>query len=162
MRIAIDSKLSSISAFSTDLKEFKLYTNCSWISEQFQILNLCWSSGIVRLAINPEGYKRRQWKVLTAELLGQCCSPLLQHRLGSHRLIGQASTNNLCFLVCSSLCWQQQACLRYNFWRLGKVFKTIPLCDFVLEQNEFSMTWLRHSQQQLQLTKQHPARLCLC
>ena len=36
MRVDIDSLLSSISAFSMDLKEFKLHTDYSGISEQIK------------------------------------------------------------------------------------------------------------------------------
>ena len=131
MRVGIDSLLSSILAFSTDLlvKEFKLHTDYSWITEQIKPLQPVGQTAEFKveskfkpLPVIWSDYSRRQSKVLTAksmaQLLGRRSCTALACLTGDHL------TER--FRVGGSRCGPQQARLR------GKSTTSLPLLQYVI------------------------------
>ena len=115
MRVGINSLLSSISAFSTDLKRIQTPHRLFWGFEADKTSTTHWSGWRVQvwaptghLAITPKGYSRIQSKILTAKsmakLFGQCSGTAWAGHKGKH--------NERQFRVSSSCCWPQQARLR--------------------------------------------------
>ena len=86
MRVGIKSLLSSISAFYKEFKLHTVYWTLFWVFGADKTSTTHWSGGRVQawvqvrapashLAITPEGYSRRQLKVLTAKSIAKLLGP---------------------------------------------------------------------------------------
>ena len=134
MRIDIDTQLSSISAFSMDLKRIQTPHSLFWdfgadktstrLQPVGQAAEFKFESkfeplppAAVHLAINPKGYSRRQSKVLTAKsmakLLGARSGTAWAGRTGD----SVASTNTRRFQVGCNRCGPRHARSRKTCYR---------------------------------------------
>ena len=119
VRVDINSPLSSIWAFSMDLKRIQTSPCLFWDFGADKTFTTCWSGGRVyvwvqvwapagHLAIIPEDYSRRQSKVLTAKSMAK----VLGQRSGTAcqvGRVGRASKVTRCFWVSCSRCWPRLA-----------------------------------------------------
>ena len=146
------SLLSSISAFSTDLKEHfgadkTFTTRCS--GSRVQVWVQVWAPACY-LAITLEGYIRRQStpRLYQKTIKGFWPQNQRPSSWGSAQaqlgLIGPASTNTGYFLVCNSRCWQRPACLRETCWMLCKFRLLTSLLLFMWNEDFYWREMVSH------------------
>ena len=122
MRVGINSLQSSISAFSTDLKEFKLSTDYSWILEQIKSLQINTNPLVRRQSssfspssspcMSGNNFQRLFQKTIEGfdcKINDRALEAALRHSLGWSD--GRAQTQGF-FRVGGCHCRQQQARLR--------------------------------------------------
>ena len=150
MRVDINWLLSSISAFLTELKRIQTPHSLFWEFGADKTLTTLWSGDRVQvwvkvwapaghLAITPEGYSRRQSKVLTAKsmakLLGQRSGTAWAGRTGEikHRAF-PSQRQSLRAATCSL---EENLLPLLRYWLSSSVNKVLMLCRYRAATSHF-------------------------